>query len=520
MKNIIQFIGICFFFLLMLKPGTAQTEFSNVYYQEFQELQAGAVAATYDGGFVIAGERDKQYFLLKIDEAGDTLWNKSILGEENFLYFLNVSLISLQDSSLLFVASYLNPDSAYLDVLCMNFDVEGNVIWNKTYDFGKRATPSSVVQTFDGGFIITGRSHAQILVLKLDNIGNVLWSKMLEGGDQSNYPHSIKQTIDTGYIISGNIVDEEPHFVSAFLMKLTQTGSVEWSKSFNSASNFNDGLDVIEDNGFVLAMWTGDSTIIVKTNQAGEVLWTKRYLPTVFNEPLYPFAKLQKTAEGQFIMLAPIIRYSGENNVFMELKESGEVVWARQIEMYAVAVTKTSGKGFLIVGNGPISMPKSERTFDAEIGVIKTDSLGNNNADCIYDITINAVIDTIISQAVSFTSETIDPASNQPIIQFVSEPLTVRSGCVAIPEAVNDNEFDNNIRVFPNPSTGIFTIQTTNGEQLSSLEVYNAFGELIYQTDGLERNEFSIDLSGNSSGIYFLKLRDNNKVYSRKILLF
>ena len=515
MKTIFQFIGISFILLFILKQGVAQTEFAKVYYQEFQELQSGAVAATFDGGFVIAGERDGQYFLLKIDETGDTLWNKTILGKDN--YYLNVNLISLKDSCLLFVASYLNPDTAYLDVLCMNFDADGNVIWSKTYDFGKTAEPNSVSQTFDGGFIIAGRLHEKMLVLKLDNFGNVLWSKMLEGG---NYVHSIKQTIDTGYIISGNIIDNEPFFVSALLLKLSPDGSVEWSKSFNGTSNFNDGLDVIEDNGFVLAMWTGDSTIIVKTNQTGDVLWTKRYLPTVFNDPLFPFAKLQKTTEGRFILLAPIITYSGENNVFLELNESGEVLWARQIEMYAVDVTKTSDKGFLIVGNGPISMPKSYRQFDPEIGVIKTDSLGHNSTDCIYDITINAVTNTIISQTVSFGSETIDPASNKPILQFVSEPLTVKSGCVAVPEAINNNQFDNNIRVFPNPSTGVFTIQTTNGEQLSGLEVYNTYGSLVYQIDGLKSTEATIDLSGNPMGIYFLKLRNNKKVYSRKIVVY
>ena len=82
------------------------------------------------------------------------------------------------------------------------------------------------------------------------------------------------------------------------------------------------------------------------------------------------------------------------------------------------------------------------------------------------------------------------------------------------------NLFEGDIQIFPNPSTGLFTIQTTKGEQLSSLEVYNAFGKLIYQTDNLKSTEVTIDLSGNSSGIYFLKLSNNNKIHSRKILLY
>lgn len=401
----------------------------------------------------------------------------------------------------------------------MNFDVDGNLNWSKTYDFGKAAEPYSVSQTFDGGYIIAGRINGKMLVLKLDNMGNVLWSEILEGGDQSNYPHAIKQTIDTGYIISGNSIDNEPFFVNAFLLKLSPGGNVEWSKSFHSKSNFNDGLDVMEENGFMMAMWTGDSTMLVKTDQLGNLLWAKRYLPTEYNEPLFPFARLQKTAAKRYTMLSPIINYSAESDVFMELNDAGEVLWARQIDMYAVDAIKTNDNGFLIVGNGPLATPKAPDRWEPQIGLIKTDSLGQNSSLCINDVAVNEAIAVIESQTISFTLETIGATTSQTGLQLVSEPLTVRLGCVDVTGAVDENNLNAYIRIFPNPTSGIFTIQTINGEQLNSLEIFNAFGKPVYRADGLKMKEVKVNISSNSPGIYVLKLRINNRVLSRKILV-
>jgi hypothetical protein len=517
MKITTQFFVLCFILQFSLEPTFAQPDFAKVYYQEFQEMQSGAVAACFDGSFVIAGERDKQYFLLKIDETGDTLWNRSILGKENYLGYLNIQLIALRDSSLLFTASYLNPDSVKkLDVLCVNLDVDGNVMWSKTYDFAESSSPQSVAQTFDDGFILSGRQNAKILVLKLDKLGDVLWSKLLEGG---NYVHSIKQTSDTGYLITGNIIDQEPYFVSAFLMKLKPNGNIEWSKSFKGASNFNDGLDVIEDNGYVMAMWSHDSTVLVKTDLSGEILWTKRYLPTIYNEPLDPFAKLQKTTEGRIAFLASIISFQGESNVLMELNDVGEVLWASAMDMYAVDMLKTDDKGFLVVGNGPVSSTKSPLSFEPQIGVIKTDSLGQNAAYCINDITIEAIVDTVTAQSVEFVSETLEVNTGQPLLQMVSEPLTIRSGCVES-TGVDENNVNHYIRVFPNPSSGIFTVQITNGEQISSLEVFNAFGERIFQLERIKSTEALVDLSTCPSGMYFLQSTISYKKYTQKIMLY
>ena len=65
---------------------------------------------------------------------------------------------------------------------------------------------------------------------------------------------------------------------------------------------------------------------------------------------------------------------------------------------------------------------------------------------------------------------------------------------------LNTNNF--NFSVSPNPSNGVFTINT---DVNFSYKVYNVIGELI-----IESNSNKIDLSTNKTGIYFLKIETTN----------
>jgi len=66
---------------------------------------------------------------------------------------------------------------------------------------------------------------------------------------------------------------------------------------------------------------------------------------------------------------------------------------------------------------------------------------------------------------------------------------------------------DDKTYVFPNPSTGIFSIRT-NSTSEKIYEVYDLKGQLILKT-----NQKTIDLSTNESGIYFLKDTTTSKTH-------
>jgi len=69
---------------------------------------------------------------------------------------------------------------------------------------------------------------------------------------------------------------------------------------------------------------------------------------------------------------------------------------------------------------------------------------------------------------------------------------------------------DIDLRIFPNPSHGIFNIQIMNDYgRAMNIEVYNIMGEEI-RDEELHGNSSSIDLSKQADGVYFCRLTDND----------
>ena len=81
---------------------------------------------------------------------------------------------------------------------------------------------------------------------------------------------------------------------------------------------------------------------------------------------------------------------------------------------------------------------------------------------------------------------------------------------------VNDiNNYTTNFEVFPNPSNGIFTIQNTFDQKDFSVEIYDILGKKIMQ----QKDSNEIDLSSSPKGIYLLKIREGNEIYTKKIIV-
>jgi hypothetical protein len=82
------------------------------------------------------------------------------------------------------------------------------------------------------------------------------------------------------------------------------------------------------------------------------------------------------------------------------------------------------------------------------------------------------------------------------------------SDCVGIHK---NSKSDNNIRLFPNPGNGLFTITLEGSNQRLMLEVYNSVGELIKKQELNSEKNF-VNMFTEASGIYFMCINDGNAV--------
>ena len=101
------------------------------------------------------------------------------------------------------------------------------------------------------------------------------------------------------------------------------------------------------------------------------------------------------------------------------------------------------------------------------------------------------------SNASSRLREWLDPSNSGVTVLDPFPPMNL---------SVNDNAFKNSIKIYPNPSQGIFNVSNPLGTGLN-YEVYNVLGKLITKGNSTNFN-FSLDISGNTSGVYFIKVTD------------
>ena len=95
------------------------------------------------------------------------------------------------------------------DFWIVKVDTVGNQQWNKTYGGPSDEVAYSVIQTKDGGYALAGYTNSfgaggkDFWIVKVDTVGNQQWNKTY-GGPSDEVAYSVIQTKDGGYILSGS----------------------------------------------------------------------------------------------------------------------------------------------------------------------------------------------------------------------------------------------------------------------------------------------------------------------------
>jgi hypothetical protein len=133
----------------------------------------------------------------------------------------------------------------------------GRVIeWEKTYGGSGKEEPTSIIETHNGGYIIGGYSNSGIgqeksenskgqndlWIIQIDAHGNKIWDKTI-GGSGDDYLNKVIQTYDGGFLLSGtvsspkggDITDPKAIGISKYwILKLDEQGNKVWDKILES----------------------------------------------------------------------------------------------------------------------------------------------------------------------------------------------------------------------------------------------------------------------------------------------
>ena len=140
------------------------------------------------------------------------------------------SLIQTSDGGYAIAGGTISFGAGEADVYVVKLDANGNLQWTKTIGGPAVENGSSLIQTSDGGYAITGKSssfgagEADVYVIKLDANGNLQWTKTIGGPDSEEGVYLI-QTSDGGYAIAGSTKSFGAGEKDVYVIKLDKNGN-------------------------------------------------------------------------------------------------------------------------------------------------------------------------------------------------------------------------------------------------------------------------------------------------------
>lgn len=191
--------------------------------------RAHGVVQTKDGGFVMAGFTESDdfdisntngsydFWVVKVDSFGNLIWEKSFGGEG---IEVSYDIAKTSDNGFVVVGNTFSTNGDILlnhgesDMWMIKLDEEGNLIWEQTYGGSQFDLAQAVVQSKDGGFLITGNTKSDdkdsslnngendIWLVKTNAFGDLVWEKSF-GGSGLDFGFDLLENTDGSILIVG-----------------------------------------------------------------------------------------------------------------------------------------------------------------------------------------------------------------------------------------------------------------------------------------------------------------------------
>lgn len=168
--------------------------------------------------------------------------------------------------------------------LLISIDLFGKLLWVKTYQIeGKYTGLPYLGPTNDGGYALAGTWENQFALVKVDSEGKPQWNKTYEYSAPFNYLRSFIQTSEVGCAIVGTYLNNPQGDGQIWFVKTDTLGNMQLNKTIiGSLGTFADSVFQTSDGEYTKIAKSSTPGFpsffqLIKTDSDGNVQWNKTY---------------------------------------------------------------------------------------------------------------------------------------------------------------------------------------------------------------------------------------------------
>jgi hypothetical protein len=461
---------------------------------------------------------------------------------------------------------YMSTNSNTIGACLSKFDIMGNEIW-RNYISGSIAinaiTCSSgfvfIAGSFEntvqvGSYTLTSSGSHDAFIACAKPGGVFVWAKHI-GGTKEDYGNDICSDKKGNIYITGQYSDTVKFGASTFvcqgtnnmfIIKLDKTGNALFSKSAGSKDSLrgSEGTKIKVDslgNIFVFGAFTdiildtchiagggpyGDQ-YFCKLDSNGSTQWLK--LMATFTDK---FCDMELDASCNILGAGSGGWTNGGWSITRKHTPMGQSIWSKGLYQwhdgyYAKAVA-TDGFNSFIVGGAQLHYHPDWTSYNFFLlakydsaGVlqyndtIKTDTCSTlkfaDGADIIRDSNGDYIIVGGMKGTFNLGVYSLTTPNAEVFIAKFSDTKIITD--------IASKKQDNGSTIYPNPSSGVFTVSLKDRTAKTQICVRDVLGNCILSKNYQNETDLSFDLSNHSKGIYFVEIISDQERTAKKVVL-
>ncbi|MFZ2125813.1 MAG: prepilin-type N-terminal cleavage/methylation domain-containing protein [Candidatus Saccharimonadales bacterium] len=226
--------------------------------------RGNSIVQTSDGGYAVTGYKGlstggQNMLIAKYTSDGTLSWSKT-WGGANIDY--GNALVQTSDDGYLVTGGSSSYRAGSYDMFLAKYSSDGTLSWSRTWGSTSLEVGNSLVQTSDDGYAVTGYTMSytagstDMFLAKYASDGTLSWSKTW-GGTGEDYGSSLVQTSDDGYAVTGYTRSYTLGNYDILLAKYASDGTLSWSKTWGGINaDYSRSIVQTSDGGYAVTGYT------------------------------------------------------------------------------------------------------------------------------------------------------------------------------------------------------------------------------------------------------------------------